>query len=119
MTDRDRLYALYLSKTIAEKGSVEIAEFAPTPALSRFLRSLPGVTLRTSDLYMPGVDDKLDLQDLDKYADESFDIFICSHMLEHVPDDIKAMRELFRITKRGGLGVAMVPIMKGVEATHE
>lgn len=119
MTDRDRLYAIYLSKSIKQRGAVSIVEFAPTKALSDFLKSFENVTHRTSDLFMEGVDDKLDIQDLCKYEDESFDIFICSHILEHVDDDIKAMRELFRITKKGGLGIAMVPILEGFETTHE
>lgn len=119
MTDRDRLYAIYLSQIIKERGSVSIIEFAPTRALSNYLRSLKGVTHRTSDLFASDVDDKLDLQNLHKYKDETFDIFICSHMLEHVDDDLKAMRELFRITRNGGVGVVMVPIMDGVITTHE
>ena len=119
MTDRDRLYALYLSGIIEQSGDISVVEFAPTEALSDFLRSFPNVSHRTSDLFMEGVDDKLDIQNLHKYKDESFDIFICSHILEHVDDDIKAMRELFRITKTGGLGIAMVPITAGVERTHE
>lgn len=119
MTDRDRLYALYLSDIIKERESVSIIEFAPTPALSNYLKSFKGVTHRTSDLYAPDVDDTLDIQDLHKYDDQSFDIFICSHILEHVDDDIKAMRELFRITRSGGVGVAMVPIFDGVMTTHE
>jgi len=119
MIDRDRLYAMYLSQIIAERGAVSIIEFAPSPPLSKFLKSMKQVTLRTSDLFMPDADDKLDIQDLRKYEDESFDIFICSHVLEHVDDDRKAMRELFRITKKGGFGIPMVPIVNGVTETHE
>ena len=119
MTDRDRLYAIYLSKIIKQSGAVSIVEFAPTKALSDFLNSFENVTHRTSDLFMREAADRLDIQNLYKYKDESFDIFICSHILEHVDDDIKAMRELFRIAKKGGFGIAMVPIIKGFEKTHE
>ncbi|MBK6634354.1 MAG: class I SAM-dependent methyltransferase [Chitinophagaceae bacterium] len=68
---------------------------------------------------MEGVDDKLDLQDLHLYKDHSFDVFVCSHILEHVDDDIKAMKELYRILKPGGWGIAMVPIIESVTETHE
>ena len=68
---------------------------------------------------MEDVDDQLDLQDLHLYKDLSFDVFVCSHILEHVDDDIKAMKELYRILKPGGLGIAMVPIIESVIETKD
>ena len=57
----------------------------------------------------------------DKYTRQNgqFDFFICSHVLEHIPDDIKAMKELCRVLKTGGKGIAMVPINFEVEKTLE
>ena len=52
-----------------------------------------------------------------EFADESFDLVICNHVLEHVPDDAKAMSELFRVLKPGGWGSIQVP-MAG-DATQE
>ncbi|MBK9533049.1 MAG: class I SAM-dependent methyltransferase [Chitinophagaceae bacterium] len=119
ITDRDRLYILYFEKILEKNRHYNIIEFAPTPSLSRLLKKMPNVTHRTSDLFMEGVDDKLDLQDLHLYKDHSFDVFVCSHILEHVDDDIKAMKELYRILKPGGWGIAMVPIIESVTETHE
>ncbi len=119
ITDRDRLYILYFQKMLKGGSPLNVIEFAPTPPLSRFLRSVPGINLRTSDLYNEAADDMLDLQDLHKYSNNSFDIFICSHILEHVDDDIKAMKELHRILKPGGFGIAMVPIIPSVQTTVE
>jgi len=68
---------------------------------------------------MDEVDDKLDIQDLHLYNDNSFDVFICSHILEHVTDDIKAMKELYRILSPGGFGITMVPMLKPVTQTKE
>lgn len=52
------------------------------------------------------------------YPDESFDIIICSHVLEHVPDDIKAMREFRRVLKKNGWAVLLVPIAD-IDKTYE
>ena len=46
---------------------------------------------------MAGVDDVVDITDMPMYADGSFDFFICSHVLEHVSDDRRALNELYRI----------------------
>src|SRR5205085_678770 len=53
------------------------------------------------------------------YADESIDMFLCSHVLEHVSEDHKALRELYRILKDDGFGVVLVPLVSNVEETHE
>jgi ubiquinone/menaquinone biosynthesis C-methylase UbiE len=68
---------------------------------------------------MKGVDDKIDLTNMDIYEDNSYDIFICSHVLEHVPDDRKAMSELHRVLKPGGWGIAMVPVLSSVKEIDE
>ncbi len=49
----------------------------------------------------------------------SFDLIICNHVLEHVVDDRKAMRELFRVLKPGGLAILQVPIAMLTEETVE
>ncbi|MNN13180.1 Demethylrebeccamycin-D-glucose O-methyltransferase [compost metagenome] len=67
---------------------------------------------------MEGVDHHVDLMDL-PFENESVDFFICSHVLEHVPDDRQAIRELFRITRKGGLGILMAPIIVGLQRTDE
>ena len=69
-------------------------------------------------MYRNDVQDRIDLTDI-HYPDESTDIFICSHMFEHIPDDRKAMRELYRILKPSGFGLVLVPLAVGVDDTHE
>jgi ubiquinone/menaquinone biosynthesis C-methylase UbiE len=77
------------------------------------------VTYRTADLYADGVDDRLDITDMKIYADGSLDFFICSHVLEHVRDDRKALRELYRVLRPGGSGILLVPIVMCVEEIDE
>ena len=72
----------------------------------------------TADLLMDDVNHKVNMMDL-PFDDGSFGFFICSHVLEHVESDDRAIDELFRITKRGGLGILMAPIIVGLEKTLE
>jgi SAM-dependent methyltransferase len=126
-TDRERLYALYLAdylRAITPNGHVRLIEFAPFVPLSEFIRKLVvrmphNISYVTADLSMEGVDDKVDIMDMKIYADNSVDFFICSHVLEHVQDDRKALSELFRILKNGGRGILMVPIVLSISEIDE
>jgi SAM-dependent methyltransferase len=53
------------------------------------------------------------------YEEGTFDAFICSHVLEHVSDDLKALSELFRILKPNGWGILMVPIILSLDQIDE
>ncbi len=119
--DKDRLYALYIDamiKTTPGK-TFNLLDIAPTTQLTGLLKKKPEISYRSMDLYMEGVDDKADITDMHIYAEEQFDFFICSHVLEHIPEDQMAMQELYRITKKGGGGIVMVPINFGVDVTLE
>ena len=120
--DRDRLYALYLGQKLATLDGTkkyEFRDFGPHPALSEAIRSHPFLNYRSADLFKDGVSDKLDITNMPIYKDDSIDIFICSHVLEHVEDDRKAIAELYRILKPGGWGIVMVPIMLTLSEIHE
>jgi SAM-dependent methyltransferase len=121
-SDRERLYALYLEdrfRALDKSRRYTLVDFAASPGLSRRLRALSWLAYRTADLYRAGVDDRVDISNMAIYGDGAIDMFICSHVLEHVPDDRRAMRELFRVLKPGGFGIVMVPLVVGVEDTHE
>jgi predicted SAM-dependent methyltransferase len=114
-SDRDRLYKLYIEKNLTNKKT-RLVDFAPSTPLQKYLKNKNNIIYRSADLMMPNVDDKIDITDMKQYADESFDFFICSHIIEHVTDDSKALKELHRILKKDGSGILMTPIInkKGV-----
>ncbi|OBJ50251.1 hypothetical protein A9W95_24410 [Mycobacterium sp. 1423905.2] len=108
--DRDRLYKLYFDRFMPAGGVQRVLEFAPSAPLSSYLRHRADFEHRTADLMMDGVDDVVDITDMPMYADGSFDFFICSHVLEHVSDDSRAMSELHRILAPAGRGIVMTPV---------
>src|SRR6185312_4157451 len=64
-------------------------------------------------------DERIDLTAMDDYKDQSVDILLCSHVLEHIPKDYKAMQEIARVLKPEGVAVLLVPLVKGVDETNE
>lgn len=120
-SDRDRLYALYLGDYLKSLNSGELVDFGPSAPLSEFIRGLlkANIQYRTADLLTGNADDRVDITDLRSYENDRFDFFICSHVLEHVPDDRKALRELYRILKPGGKAILMVPIILSINQIDE
>ncbi len=94
-------------------GTERLLHFAPEAGLERRLRAALGDRYVTTDLEPAGVDLTLDITALD-LPDASFDAVVCVHVLEHVPDDAAAMRELHRVLRPGGWGVVQVPILRDV-----
>jgi dTDP-4-amino-4,6-dideoxygalactose transaminase/SAM-dependent methyltransferase len=122
-TDRDRLYGLYLANRLPSEDSQQpnfaLLDIAPSGPLSAFIRRKFKIYYRTADRFMKNVDDRIDITSMGCYADNSFDAFICSHVLEHIEDDRKAMAELFRVLKPGGWGIAMAPICLALNEIRE
>ena len=121
-SDRDRLYALFISKyrVFNNDSSFHVLDIAPAKSLQSFIKNnFPLLNYRSADLYMEEVDDKVDITDMREYQNECFDFFICSHVLEHIEKDTLAMQELFRTLKQGGKGIAMVPILLNLTEDYE
>lgn len=89
---------------------------APEPCLEARFKEVPRLEYVTADLEGRRAMVQMDITDL-RYPDNVFDILYCSHVLEHIPDDRRAMQEMCRVLTPHGLAVIMVPV--GREATFE
>ena len=109
--ERHRLICLYLTqKTDLFNGQdKKMLEVAPEYQLSRLFQKADYIDYHSADLFAPNVKVKMDITDI-QYPDNAFDVIYCSHVLEHVPDDRKAMREFHRVLKPGGWAILQVPI---------
>jgi SAM-dependent methyltransferase len=97
---------------------VDLLDCAPIPALTRRLVALPNVRYVSVDLESSLAAVKADLMEL-PFPSQSFDVVLCSHVLEHVADDRRAMRELARVLRHGGFAAIVVPLHGGLSHTLE
>ena len=117
--DRTRLLYLYLqSRTEIFREPARVLHIAPEASIKPLLRKQPGLQYVEADLDRWNVTLLLDVAKL-PFADASFDAVICNHVLEHVPDDRVAMRELHRVLRDGGWSVLQVPFSPVLDKTLE
>ena len=109
--ERHRLLWLYLKNetnffTATEK--LKVLHFAPEQEFYKRFKKQSNIEYTTTDLLSPLADVKADICHL-PFEDNSFDIIFCNHVLEHIPDDTKAMQELYRVMKPKGWGIFQIP----------
>jgi hypothetical protein len=102
---RHRAIALLIAR--GDLPGRRLLHFAPEPLFDPVFERLPQLERVTADLYAPA-DLRLDITEMD-LPDGSFDLILCSHVLEHVPDDRAAMSELRRVLADGGLALVLTP----------
>lgn len=118
--DRERAYLLWLKKNWTSDVRLTVLDIAPRPVIENFIKAnFKNVTYKTADLFMPNVDYQVDIMDMKPIKTGSVDFFICSHVLEHVTDDVKAMKELKRILTEDGQGILVVPMELAREEIDE
>ena len=107
--ERHRLLWLYLkNETDFFKAPKKVLHFAPEQAFYKRFRAMKNLDYTTTDLNSPLADVKADICDL-PFEDDSYDVIFCNHVLEHIPDDTKAMQELYRILKPGRMAILQIP----------
>lgn len=116
--ERHRLTWLFLERStdLFDGRPRQMLHIAAERATARRLQAVPGLDYLTADLSSPTAMVQMDIMDIG-YPEASFDVVLCSHVLEHVTDDRQAMREFYRVLRPGGWAVLLVPI--SVDSTFE
>lgn len=109
--ERHRNQYLVMQIVLNEYKTADMAmlHFAPETLLRNYLSKQFHI-YETADLNMPDVDHRVDLQNL-PFRNSLYDFVFASHVLEHIPDDIKAIKEICRILKPGGIAILPVPVV--------
>jgi len=117
--ERHRLLWLWLkNETDFFSSKYRVLHFAPEQSFYNRFKKMKNLDYVTTDLNSPIADVQADICDL-PFENESFDIIFCNHVLEHIQNDGLAIKELYRILKKGGFGVFQVPLDLNRDFTYE
>jgi len=112
--ERHRLIWLYLQeRTNFFSGPLDVLHVAPEQCFLKPFEKMHGARYITGDIESPLAKVKMDIHHM-PFADRSFDVVLCNHVLEHVADDIRAMSEIHRVLKPGGFAILQVPFFSPV-----
>ena len=89
-------------------STLKVLHFAPEQEFYKRFKKQKNIDYTTTDLLSPLADVKADICNL-PFEDNTYDIIFCNHVLEHIPNDTKAMQELYRVLKPGGMGIFQIP----------
>ena len=117
--ERHRLFWLYVkNETDFFNRPQKVLHFAPEQAFWKRFKMMTHLDYITTDLNSPLAEVKADICDL-PFDSNQFDFIICNHVLEHIPDDTQAMKEIYRVLAPGGTAILQVPYDKNRETTFE
>jgi len=121
-TARERLVILMLQQHFNLQQK-KVLHFSPEKNISEYIRRQTS-DLVSADLH-PGfyrnVDKQVQEQNLLelKFEDNSFDLVMANHVMEHIPNDLLAMKEIYRVLKPGGRAVLQIPFSNQLTKTIE
>ncbi len=117
--ERHRLLWLYIKEeTDFFTAQQKVLHVAPEQCFYGRFRKMKNLDYLTADLDSPIADVKMDIHNI-QYPDNTFDVILCNHVLEHVTNDIQCMGELCRVLKPGGWAIMQVPLDPTKEKTDE
>jgi len=115
---RQRLIAVFLSRELhLETQPCRLLHFAPEPGLAHFLSTTATVDYVPADLTPDHGHERVDATSI--HLAPTFDGVIASHVLEHIPDDAKAISEIYRVLRPGGWALVIVPVADDLHTTYE
>jgi SAM-dependent methyltransferase len=117
--ERHRLLWLYLEReTNFINNAIKVLHVAPEQVFYQKFKTFSHWEYTTTDLHSPLAEIKADLCEL-PFQDNYYDLILCNHVLEHIPEDQKAMQEMYRVLKPGGTLIAQVPLEENRTQTFE
>ncbi len=124
--DRQRLLLLYLQEytnLFKDDSEKSLLHVSPNFLIRKELEKLSSLNYIKVDKFMPGYSYPSDTVNMDitdiQYEEDIFDIILCNHVLEHIPNDKLAISELYRVLKPGGFSILQVPISTVNRVTQE
>ncbi|HXA00492.1 MAG TPA: methyltransferase domain-containing protein [Cytophagaceae bacterium] len=117
--ERHRLMWLYLNeKTNFFKADLKVLHIAPEHCFIDRFEALKNLDYITADLESPLAKVKMDIHKI-PFADNTFDVAFCNHVMEHVESDVKALSEIYRVLKPTGWAIIQSPMDLSLEKTYE
>jgi SAM-dependent methyltransferase len=125
--ERDRALWLYMNKNpdFIRTGK-KILHIGPETIFYNYFKNIKGLHYTPADKFAQMFESTyptdtiyLDIVHMPEIPDNTYDVILCSHVLEYVKEDDQAMSELFRVLKPNGTALLQVPVKPGMKVTYE
>jgi SAM-dependent methyltransferase len=117
--ERHRLMWLFLKeKTNFFTDQLKLLHIAPELCFMKIFENMENIDYISADIESPLAKVKMDVHEI-PFAENTFDVVFCNHVMEHVDDDIQAMSEIYRVLKPGGWAIIQSPVYMHLEKTLE
>jgi predicted SAM-dependent methyltransferase len=120
-SDRDRLIYLFIkNKTNLLKSleKINLLHVAPEVGLQKIIKSNKNINYVSMDKSSHLAEHHMDIENIE-FEDNYFEVVIANHVFEHVSNDKKAMKEIYRVMKPEGWAILQVPISMKLKNTYE